>query len=117
MALEKVPRKTITATLPGGRVVCLREPGGEDELKAAIEAGSGPAAGVVMDWALTMRCLVSINGEPVDQASLTAQTVRNYFSAQEWIAIKRLMVEGFFLMSVAEEDALEASKRVGVTQG
>lgn len=109
--MEKAPRAQVSAQLCTGRTITLQEPTGEDELKAQLEAGNRDDSPVLIDRALIMRSIVDVDGEPLDLSSVSAATIRDYFSGKEWVQVRTLFQE-FFITSEEEEKAFSESKRL-----
>lgn len=113
MPFERIPRKTVSVTLPSGRTVTMREPKAEDSL-AANRDGTGPDYDIVMMNSLIMRSLVSVDGEKIDKRSVTARSIPDFFIGSDWIALRVAFNEGFFGVTAEELAAMRDSKSEGV---
>lgn len=109
------PLGTVEATLPSGSVVKLREPTGDDELKAQNDAGSGPNAATMLAWSQIMRATVAINGKELDQSTVTPRSFREMFSAKDMAHLRILFFETFYVGNEEEESRFRDSRKMGTT--
>lgn len=109
---ERAPRATLEFELPHtGRKIKLREPNGSEELQAQTMS-RGDATKLV--WAQLMLATVEIDGQPVDQSSLSPDVFRDRFSTSEFAALRVAFMEHFY--KLGDEDELAtflAGIRVG----
>ena len=102
----------IEAKLPTGRTIRIREPRGSDELAATAEAGDDPKrAAILLDRGLIMRCIVSLDGAPWEKDRVTVHSVRDLFTAKEWVALRELFYD-IYMPSEEERADTRASKRI-----
>ena len=111
--LERAPRATLEFELPSGRKVKLREPTGAQEMQATVEAGTaGGGVELRREWALMMRCVISIDGKPFDSASYTPESFRGLWSTKDYLLLRAFFME-LYLPTDAETEAASNSKRWG----
>jgi len=114
MALDRLPAKKVTVTLPGGRVVVMREPKGSDESAALREAGTNADQQQQVEWGLTMRCTESVDGEAVDVRAFTPEKFRDCFTGPEWFALRLMFQEAFYGLTAEEVESMRKTKRESV---
>jgi hypothetical protein len=98
--------------LPSGKAVRLREPTGADEIASTHDAGVALGSGTRYEWALALRCCLSIDDRALDQKDVTPDTFRDKFGSKDFLVMRTQFFRTFYTTSDEEAKRVEDSKRI-----